>query len=714
MVAISLAKGIRIWLLIKACFYSHHVPMLLKPRSGVALAALTILVLIAQPLPGQTSRRLEDSLRAYLQGERPGKQRVDALNRLSLLLLDTRPRESKTLAQQALALARRLRYPVGQGYAECALANCYRLENRTDSALRYGQSALHLFTVTKQASARGEMLLDLGSIYFRENKTLTIRYFKQARHLFDSLYRQHPDSLVLLDKLAACAHNLANTYQFLGRFPEALGEEMTALRLTRKTGNREKEAIFLLGVGSLYNDTKDYPAARVYAHQALSLLLPLQNWRRLSGAYRAVGKSYAGEARYDSAQAAYGQALLYALKSGYAPYVGAVRTEMAVVLARQGALGKALAAFDSVTSYYRQLPDWHALAAVQNMAAEELLAAGKAAPAIPRLEEALASAGKAGALSVKASAYKLLYQAYATVGQHQQAGVALSQHVTLKDSILSLEKNRQLDELRTQYETEQKEGQIAALRVQATLQRRVRNGAVALGGVFLFSGALFAFLWKRQRATSRKLTQALEEKAILLKEIHHRVKNNLQLIYALLNLQTRREKEPAVQLALRQGQNRIKSVAIVHERLYQTEGEGEVAFSEYVNQLATHLLEGYLADPGQVSLHIEVTPIRLPLDVAVPLGLILTELITNSLKYAFPDGREGRLGIGIQALGAEYLLQVEDDGPGLPPGLGASPVKTLGLDIVRTLTDQLGGSLTMRNLSPQGAQLTVRFPAGAR
>jgi PAS domain S-box-containing protein len=193
-----------------------------------------------------------------------------------------------------------------------------------------------------------------------------------------------------------------------------------------------------------------------------------------------------------------------------------------------------------------------------------------------------------------------------------------------------------------------------------------------------------------------RVRAALREKEVLLKEVHHRVKNNLQVIISLLSIQSRQVRDRAVLDVLRDSENRIRSIALIHEKLYKSEDVALVDFAGYVQNLVPELFKAYALEKATPALELEVEDIRLGIDVAVPCGLIINELVTNCLKHAFPSGRTGTISIEFQNIGdGGIVLQVSDDGVGLPEGLDIQRTNTMGLGMVKALTEQLEGTFEM-------------------
>ncbi len=199
---------------------------------------------------------------------------------------------------------------------------------------------------------------------------------------------------------------------------------------------------------------------------------------------------------------------------------------------------------------------------------------------------------------------------------------------------------------------------------------------------------------------------ALREKEVLLKEIHHRVKNNLQVVSSLLRLQANSHGDPAVQAALQEAQERIHAIALIHQKLKHAPDPTRLDLAAYIQTLAERLVRSYASTPTLVDLQIQVDPVRLGPDEAVPLGLILNELVSNTLQHAFPPGEGGTIEIQVEALpGGQALLRVADSGVGLPKGIDLD-CGGLGFQLVRALADQLGGTLELERRCGAAFRLT--------
>ncbi|OPX59649.1 MAG: sensory histidine kinase AtoS [Methanobacterium sp. PtaB.Bin024] len=214
-----------------------------------------------------------------------------------------------------------------------------------------------------------------------------------------------------------------------------------------------------------------------------------------------------------------------------------------------------------------------------------------------------------------------------------------------------------------------------------------------------------------RKKMEEELKNSLKEKDLMMKEIHHRVKNNLMVIQSLLNLQSRYIKDTDARDIFKDSQNRAKSMAMIHESLYQSSDLKRIEFSEYINTLANNLFYSYAADPKRVKMDVNVEEVMLDVNTAIPLGLILTELISNCLKYAFPEDKSGEIKVDFHSYtenGENKLkLTVSDNGVGLPEGFDPKKSDSLGLMLIYSLSDQIGATVELD--TSMGTKFEISF-----
>ena len=227
---------------------------------------------------------------------------------------------------------------------------------------------------------------------------------------------------------------------------------------------------------------------------------------------------------------------------------------------------------------------------------------------------------------------------------------------------------------------------------------------------FLEEGLVYAVARDitESKQTEQQIRASLQEKELLLKEIHHRVKNNMQVVSSLLQLQAGYIKEPTFRAMFAESQGRIKTMALIHEKLYQSADLARIDFAEYIRSLARMISRTYPAKSGDVPVEGTSDPVSLNVDTGVPVGLILNELLSNAFKHAFPEGRKGVVSVTLKKhASGEFELAVRDTGIGLPADLSFESSKSLGLRLVRILLDQINATIEVNR--ENGSEFRLKF-----
>jgi len=320
-------------------------------------------------------------------------------------------------------------------------------------------------------------------------------------------------------------------------------------------------------------------------------------------------------------------------------------------------------------------------------------------------------------------------------------------YVALKDSLFTQAKAKEISRLDIQYQSQRKDQEIRLQKQNILLlnkqrllqQQELRRGqqlrnALLVGAVLLVLVLVLGYNRYRLKQRSNQLLEVqqveinqqnhslarlltekgtlLEEKDWMLKEIHHRVKNNLEVISSLLNLQSDFLPDPVVQGALRESQNRVHAMALLHQKLYQSDSLARVNMPAYIHDIVEHLVHSFDRQDS-VRPHLKVDAIELDVATATPLGLILNEAVTNSLKYAFPNQQAGVIAVSLVCIGPQrYQLTMADNGVGMAEGFYVEHVRTLGITMIKGLSQQLDAHLTIAQDS--GVQITLQFGAATK
>ncbi len=280
-----------------------------------------------------------------------------------------------------------------------------------------------------------------------------------------------------------------------------------------------------------------------------------------------------------------------------------------------------------------------------------------------------------------------LSKAYAGNRQYAKAYELSKSHGELTDSILTKEIREEVNNAQVKYETEKKEAEIKRLALEDELkQTRLRQqqwGLIGLAGVLALLAGLAYRLWQQKKAINQKN----QENEALLKEIHHRVKNNLQVISSLLKLQSRSIDDEITQRVLLEGQDRVRSMALIHQNLYQDGNLRGINMHDYLSQLTGELVDNYQVGEDKVAVDIDVDSIHLDVDTVVPIGLIINELITNSLKYAFGQQSDPKIAVTLRQAADSLQLRYEDNGSGFD--IDSLPAGSLGMRLIRSFANRL-------------------------
>lgn len=236
---------------------------------------------------------------------------------------------------------------------------------------------------------------------------------------------------------------------------------------------------------------------------------------------------------------------------------------------------------------------------------------------------------------------------------------------------------------------------------------------VLLGALIISGLSIYAFRTKiksnkQLEEKNRQISKALQEKDILLREIHHRVKNNLQMISALLYLHGKSVDDSTAQEALMESQNRVQSMAMIHQNLYQDENLLGVSIKDYLDKLLNHLISSYNIEKDRITILKKIDIPQMDVDTVIPLALIINELISNALKYAFRDGRRGEIKVSLQQTDGLINLEVSDNGMGLPENFSVESSSNFGLKLINILCDRLGATWSAQ--SGKGTRIDIHIP----
>lgn len=691
-----------------------------------------------------------DSLRQVLT-QQLGAERLPTL--LSLCEIEMRPRlsiaERTQYARELMVLAA-AQQDTAAWVEACICAALSQTRNKESSGTadwlqRAGQLAEgHPEWMAKVLFWKGEFRIDDGQ------QDAAIAFYKEGLRLFEQhrlppqyhikllgvlsrIYgNQNAESLV--DSLGQLALSLCRTprdsadairYQAvaqenLGHPDQALIAFLNAYRIEKRRGSLLLASHNLSQAASILRDQQRYEQAIQYYEESAQLARSIHYSAGLGGTYHSLAVLYKQTGQYEHALQ-YGR-LALSIKQDLGRTKKIVTTAM--IMAE---LYQITARYDSCMALcMAYLPPSETLKydeATSKLAFLAAMAAAKTGQTeLGRgfLKRGDLAAEKNISMEDRPTVFQLAAQSHALLGQYEKAYWYQLKYQHAQDSVFNIQKSRSIAETEARYETEKKEQQIAVLAKDNQLKT---TRQYALLGILALVGLLAFALWRNARNRRRlnetlekanvELTQKNHEVQTLLREIHHRVKNNLQIVSSLLRMQARRIQDKNALEALRTSQSRIRSMALLHQRLYQGDVLKDIPMRPYLNDLIQSLFDAYRVEEDRITLCTDLDDFSLNVDDAVPLGLIANELITNSLKYAFPQERTGEIAVVLKKSEQGFRFAVTDNGIGIPiiQGKPSSSSTSFGLELVESLAQKLNGRLSFSNEQGTTAELLVPAPS---
>lgn len=505
-------------------------------------------------------------------------------------------------------------------------------------------------------------------------------------------------------------------------YTNAKGTIINALSLAKKISQADLFASSQLIAGHIYSSLNEEKVAKDYYNKCLQTFLGINDSNGVSYTYSGLGIVYYDNEQYEKALDSYLNAEKFwvddstNLKSDLWNNIGALYVNMEDYGKAKSYYKKALFSYDPtiLTSDISMV--------YYNLGELELLQ-GNLNSANKYFNESLSIGRRIESPTEVMWAFEGLYLTAKKANKYNEALVAYERFEHIKDSLEGLQNAKDVMQIETMYHQEEhlkkiKDQELKIIQAERKIDsEKFKNIIYVSFSIFIaLIFVLVLFIYLRSRRLSgmlldqrNRISESLKEKEVLLKEIHHRVKNNLQVISSLLNLQRYSSGDKGVEYIIDETQNRINAIALVHQKLYQSENVGRIDFSVYIRELVEQESVIYLNKESPIEKIYEIEEnSSFDIDLAVSLGLIVSELIINAFKYAFSADRKNVLIIKLSNKSKdEFTLVVRDSGAGLPPGFENGKKESLGMELVKILAEQINGSLSYRN--DNGAVFTVQF-----
>ncbi|TSE08257.1 tetratricopeptide repeat-containing sensor histidine kinase [Aquimarina algiphila] len=561
------------------------------------------------------------------------------------------------------------------GFFYIRLGKFYNDKSDHENALLYYTKALEVSKKLKYELGIGKCYQNIGVVHIRMGEYETaLDYYLKALKIYE---KSKEENLIV-----AITNNLGTLYSCrLKDDDNATIYYEKALELSHESGNQEYRAYVLGNVSEMYMRQKRFDKAKKTLTEAFKIAEETNYLDLMIGSLNNLSQISIDEEKYEEALIHSKRALQMRLDSGYS---------------EDNTL-----AYLTLANIYEKLGD--------------LRTAGL------HYDKALSVGEKIGALPQLSRVYGALHEYANRKREHQKSYEYLLKYNEIKDSLFTKEKDKQLKEVQAKFDLENKEKEVLLLtnenqikelenKNQRTTQIILITGLVALTIIVL---TLF-YAYKNKQKTNKilakknkQISETLKDREILLKEVHHRVKNNLQIVSSLLRLQHKFGDHKSSFEILQEIQDKIQAMAIIHERLYKSSDLSLINLQTYLDNLLTYFNTSYDLPEQNITITTAIDNINLDMDYLVPCGLIVNEIIANSIKYAFQEDTSGRINIEASKNHDTCMLKIQDTGVGFPKDFKIEDSKSLGMQLIQGLTKQING--TVEIFSNPGACYTITF-----
>lgn len=514
----------------------------------------------------------------------------------------------------------------------------------------------------------------------------------------------------------------ANYEWMLSNYPKAMKLSIEALTYAEKI-NLEKILPEIYGtIGNIYKENDDYPSALEAAEKGLAVAQSIKDTAQIIFLMRLRAMfthSYGTDTDNKNLQ----------LKSLQLHLEG-LRIAQSSPKFERSRIGY----YDNISQYYKNTEDYdkgifyarkgvelaqkydqrRSLTYSYNWLGEIFFYQGQHEKGISYLEEALQIAVSIKSAFREMEINNTLYECYHSIGNDKKALVYYKRRTKISDSLQVHKNLTQIEQLQVQYQTEKKDQQISLL--AAVNRGKTKETIFVLAGlVILFVLFVFLFILYRSirhrnillTANNQTINEQSQKLQLLMKELHHRVKNNLQIVSSLLSLQSNYLSDKDAQRAVKMGQQRIEAMSLIHRSLYMQENPNIVNMQEYITDLLESIMQSFGIDKADFDLILNIEITEMDVDIALPLGLIINEWVTNALKYAYKDGGRPLLLLSLKP-NQGILLEIKDNGPGMSYETWEKPSNSFGIKLVKVLSRQLRGECRIEQ--DDGTRFNLQIP----
>jgi two-component sensor histidine kinase len=679
---------------------------MIKRITVVWISVLLVLVTASAFAQPQGKKKI-DELTQKLEQAVLDTQKANILNALSTELRRADTAKAFLYASQALTLSQREQYPAGESAAYTNLAEYYRIKDDQERALEYYHKALSICEELNLDRDACKLYNKIGVIHQTlADYDLAYEYFQRSFQL-NTQFDDKP-------AIAGSYNNIGNIYYLRGNYERALENYLLSLKIREQTGDKPGMAASYNNIANIYSEQRNYSHALDYYMRGIMIKEELGDKKSLSNSYSNLGALYYKINDDKKAMQFYLKAKEASTEVGDNAGLAIIYSNIGNVLRDDEKYAAALENYNQARKLYSEAGDKRGISSIYNSIGELYVKMKNYSTAIANLVKGLEIAKSIDAKEEIRNSYSALAQASEGTGDYRQANQYYRDFIAMKDSLSNEASAKMITEMETKYRSGKKQKEIDLLKKEKEIQTiKFANNRMFtyawMGGAFLLlvlAIVVVANNRQKQKVNStlteqnRKISRQKEEKEVLLKEVHHRVKNNLQVISSLLSLQSIHITDPEVAILFTDCQNRVRSMALIHEKLYTAADLSKVELRSYVESLAQSLLSTYQLN-NNITLDLQLSVKSFGVNTLIPVGLLLNELISNSLKHAFTDDEMAENGVITvklrQLKDHNYEMIVGDNGAGMPHHLLHEPGTSLGMELVHTFVEQLEGGIERLN-----------------
>lgn len=577
---------------------------------------------------------------------------------------------------------------------------------------------LFVLTMSSNMYAQQSEILDSLQNLIRKEVTDGTNTFLPVALAYDSVATLSGDTL----KMGKGKNFIGMYHYYNGNHRQAIDYYLEALPYFTAIRDTYYIAMMHNNIGAAYEYRKEPENSITYYQTALRYFTMLQDTLWMANVLNNIGIQLNIAIRHDESLENFKKARLLYVALQDSSMLAVINTNMSECYRLKGDYQKAKALNLEYLTAYQRFHTTDVLGNVHSSLARTYLALGQ-------LEESKMHNDQAIQIRIENNFRFNLPNNYETEslifekeGNYKKALMAYKNFKAAQDSMFNKEKDERITQLITEYEVQEKDQEIQMLasqneltnlRIEKSNRQKLLFGLGATS-LLIFAIALFYLLRLKSKTNAdlaeknKLISKALAEKDILLREIHHRVKNNLQMISALLYLHGKSVDDSTAQEALMESQNRVQSMAMIHQNLYQDENLLGVSIKDYLDKLLTHLISSYNIEKDRITILKKIDIPQLDVDTVIPLALIINELISNALKYAFRDGRRGEIKVSLEQTDGLINLEVSDNGMGLPEHFSMESSSNFGLKLINILCDRLGATWSAH--SGTGTSIVIHIP----